>query len=603
MRAVIAQSDLLTAYGSGIDAIWTGLIEGRTAITATNPFTRAPSAPPLAMVPELAVPPGQSRVRAILDRLLAALPGKFPPSTPIILATTVGEIEAIEQSVLQNNPSLAAKASPTRLLAEIKNQLGLTGPGMILSSACASSSAALCRAAALIERGEAESILVITADAVSEFVHAGFTTLLSLCDGPAKPFDAGHCGLSLGEGAAWALITREDSPSATNNSPVILGWSSTADAIHMTAPDREANGLTRAITQACQMSRISPAQIDLIAAHGTGTLYNDSMEMRAFHRAIDKPTPTFSIKGATGHTLAAAGLMQILVACHGMKLGIAPPTVGLVAPDETAMGWAANSAAPLSGNPIALSTNSGFGGVNTAVILADRLAADVAKMESRPAVHAQVSVPARPGVVGIGWFSSEDCGAIRAGAEAVSRKSPVLSDTKELTDLIGLTPKYFPRMTSDTRAALAAASQVMRLLGWRAMSNVGIVGCDFSGWLAADQTYFRDYIEQGRTLGRANHFIYTLPTSSLSEVAIALGLNGPTLHLHDDQSPAQAMVSNAIKIVQAGEAAGMLCILGDTAHAVCIAVGTGDALPAVDLAGDVLATIRQFRTLLLTVSG
>jgi 3-oxoacyl-(acyl-carrier-protein) synthase len=134
-------------------------------------------------------------------------------------------------------------------------------------------------------------------------------------------------------------------------------------------------------------------------------------------------------------------------------------------------------------------------------------------------------------------------------------------------------------MTEETRAALAAASLVMRLLEWRAMENVGIISCEFSGWLSADERYFRDYIAQGRTLGRANHFIYTLPTSALSEVAIALRLNGPTLHLHGDDSPRRGMVEAAIAMVQNGEAAGMLCVCSEGPKTLCIAVGFGDELP------------------------
>src|SRR5882757_5955006 len=114
----------------------------------------------------------------------------------------------------------------------------------------------------MVEDGT-ESVLIVTADAVSEFVYAGFSTLLSLCETSAKPFDASHCGLSLGEGAAWALITPEDSPRTIKDSPIILGWSTTADAIHMTAPDRTAGGLSRASTAACGMAMIEPNQVGL----------------------------------------------------------------------------------------------------------------------------------------------------------------------------------------------------------------------------------------------------------------------------------------------------------------------------------------------------
>jgi 3-oxoacyl-[acyl-carrier-protein] synthase II len=93
------------------------------------------------------------------------------------------------------------------------------------------------------------------------------------------------------------------------------------------------------------------------------------MEMVAFRNLLSSPRPTFSVKGAVGHTLAAAGLVQILVAGRAISRGIVPPTVGLVKADDAAAGWARATAADLGQSRLALSTNSGFGGVNTAVVL------------------------------------------------------------------------------------------------------------------------------------------------------------------------------------------------------------------------------------------
>jgi 3-oxoacyl-[acyl-carrier-protein] synthase II len=114
--------------------------------------------------------------------------------------------------------------------------------------------------------------------------------------------------------------------------------------------------------------------VDLIAAHGTATSYSDAMEMVAFRAAMGRPRPVFSVKGGVGHTLAPAGLVQILVAGRAMSLGLAPPTVGLTSPDDVAAGWVHGEAAALGAGRsgtgrLALSTNSGFGGVNTAILL------------------------------------------------------------------------------------------------------------------------------------------------------------------------------------------------------------------------------------------
>jgi 3-oxoacyl-[acyl-carrier-protein] synthase II len=300
---------------------------------------------------------------------LSPLIGRLDPLTPLILCTTVGEIEYVERAILGSRPSLAAEARPQILLGRLKQRLNLHGPGLVISSACASSAAALTRAASLLLRGHGKQILVVTCDSVSEFVYSGFSTLQSLCEGPARPFDALRSGLTLGEAAAWALVASEDAPADRRGATDILGWGNTTDAVHMTAPDRNARGLSRAIGKACAMASRDARDISFIAAHGTATVYNDAMELLAFSGATPGPRPIFSIKGAIGHTLAAAGLIQVLVAGRAMSRGVVPPTVGLAAPDPSAVDWAHTAAVPLGGAPLALSTNSGFGGVNSAILL------------------------------------------------------------------------------------------------------------------------------------------------------------------------------------------------------------------------------------------
>lgn len=366
MSVAIAQSGVATAYGWGLDALWAGLLSGRSAIRSTQRFAeRGFVSDQAALIPDLRVEPGESPIWAALKRLLEPIAGKLDPTTPLILATTVGEIEFIERAVLEEKASFADESQTRILLDRVKRLLGLRGLGCVLSSACASSTAALTRAAAMVRHGEAPSVLVVTGDVVSEFVYSGFSSLLSLCGTPARPFDRERCGLTLGEAVAWALVSRSES----QDSVPILGWGNTTDAVHMTAPDRNAAGLSRAITKALTMAGQPTEAIGLIAAHGTGTLYSDAMEMVAFRAALQAPRPVFSVKGGIGHTLAAAGLAQILVAQRALALGIAPPTVGLGDPDDSAAGWASKSAVPLGNFPLALSTNSGFGGVNTAIVL------------------------------------------------------------------------------------------------------------------------------------------------------------------------------------------------------------------------------------------
>ncbi|HWE04100.1 MAG TPA: beta-ketoacyl synthase N-terminal-like domain-containing protein [Tepidisphaeraceae bacterium] len=602
MKVVIAQSDVVTAYGWGMPALWNGLLGGKTAVKCSARFAdRKFAVNQVAAVPDLHVDIGGSRSMAMLARLLAPLIGRLDPLTPLLVATTVGEIEYLEQAVFSSQPRLAAQARPDVLLGRIKRLLQLTGPAMVVSSACASSTAAVARAASMIRHGEAPAVLVVTCDSVSEFVYAGFSTLLSLCETPARPFDAERSGLSLGEAAAWALIT-SDIASPDADSTAIVGWGSTTDAVHMTAPDRNAGGLSRAISKACAMAGRNAAEIDFIAAHGTATIYNDAMELVAFRNAIRKAIPVFSIKGAVGHTLATAGLLQILVTARAMSENRVPPTVGMSVPDPDADGWVHATPVAIAGATLALSTNSGFGGVNTAILLDHRGAhrdglstnagkePEIASWRLPFALHPQRQDQDHrhaPGAAdhreaeidslmpaAVAWFTGRHYGTILPGEKSLTRPSPALGDSKEMLALIDRPIKYLARMGPEARSCLAAASLAIKAAGWRdnPPPEIGILAAGYDGWLAADEAYFRDYVAGGLTLGRGNLFIYTLPTSTQGEISIALSLNGPTLHIQDDAHPVAALFHQAGQLIDNQEADAVLVLYSDAGASICFAI-------------------------------
>ena len=351
-------------------------MSGITAIKSTDHFAeRGFLSNQAAAIPELNTESASegSRILAILTRLLAPLAGRLDPLTPLILTTTVGQVEYVERAVLSDNPQLLDAADPDRLAHLVKLLLGLRGPAMVVSSACASSAVAISRAAAMVRHGQAPQVLVVACDSISELVFSGFSGLLGMSDQPARPFDANRDGLSLGEAGAWALVADADSPAATTWAAEILGWGSSTDAVHMTAPDRAGRGLCRAITKACDMAGRAPEQIQFIAAHGTATSFSDAMEMAAFLRIFHQPRPVFSTKGGTGHTLAAAGLLQLLIVQKALSVGTIPPTVGLANADVTAIGWVSNKPTHTDVGGLAISTNSGFGGANTALLLGGRV--------------------------------------------------------------------------------------------------------------------------------------------------------------------------------------------------------------------------------------
>lgn len=175
----------------------------------------------------------------------------------------------------------------------------------------------------------------------------------------------------------------------------------------------------------------------------------------------------------------------------------------------------------------------------------------------------------------VAWFSAEHCGSLTRDGAVMQHKSPSFSAVDEVMSLIGSPVKYYSRMTAEARSCLCAASLAMRAVNWPDR-EIGLLAANESAWRIANEEYFRDYLANGRSLGRGNLFIYTLPTSTLGEVAIALKLRGPTLHIADDAQPIAGMIRHAEQMVDDGEAGGMLALWSDAQAAVCLAIEGGD---------------------------
>jgi len=295
----------------------------------------------------------------------------LPKDAKLLLATTKGEIDLLEQSMLMQQGD-GADAIVTRLLAKVAGLTKVGGEGLVISAACTSSAAAAAQAAAMIRNGHADCVLVVACDSITEFIFSGFSSLMALDSEPARPFDRNRAGLNVGEAAAYALLMSEER-AARESRPVLgtlAGWGLSDDANHMTGPSRESEGLKLAISKALASAGIDAADVGFISAHGTGTLYNDQMEMRAFRTVFKNATrPVYSIKGGMGHTMGAAGLVEMIIALRALQERIVPPTVNLKEPDDDARGWVSNQQQAIHEQAFALVTNAGFSGVNTALVL------------------------------------------------------------------------------------------------------------------------------------------------------------------------------------------------------------------------------------------
>ncbi|MBM4243727.1 MAG: beta-ketoacyl-[acyl-carrier-protein] synthase family protein [Deltaproteobacteria bacterium] len=369
-RAIAVEFDLVSALGPDAETTWGALVTGQSGV---RPFARFPAGPArpsnAAFVDGLEPGHGDTLVVQMLRPVLERHRHAIPSDAQLLLATTNGEIEYLERAVA-GEPASAKDSVPTVLATKVQALVGLERPGVVVSAACASSTVAIAEGAAMIRAGEAESVLIVACDFVSEFVAAGFRSLGALAPDRARPFDRDRRGLSLGEAAGFLLLMDEHRARAEARTchAEIAGWGVSSDADHITAPSATGQGLATAIRKALATASVDPRNVGSICAHGTGTRPNDAMELQAFARVFADAVPTYSVKGAVGHTMGTAGLVDAIVAVQSLTVGTAPPTAGLLEPDTDALTWV--SASPQSCSPmVALSTNSGFGGVNSALVL------------------------------------------------------------------------------------------------------------------------------------------------------------------------------------------------------------------------------------------
>jgi len=366
-KVFISKVACVTALGSGADRLWQELLAGKSGIRPLSRFSCDNYVSNLgAVIADLVAPADHSGHDDLLNRLADQI-GPVPGASRLLVASTKGEIDRLE-SACRAGQKLPAAVLFAPLLDKIAKRFGLDDCGTNINAACASSTIALARGAALIAHGQADSVLVYAADLLSEFVFSGFSSLQALSPDPARPFDAGRQGLNLGEAGAALLLTNEagagDAPLAR-----IAGWGAANDAHHVTAPARDGSGLILASTEALQRAGIDTSAVAAISAHGTGTPYNDAMELTAFATIFgDHLPPLHGIKGSIGHTLGAAGAIEAIIAGYSLAQQQIPGTVGCTTPEEAGQGQVSSSGREISGQYL-LSTNSGFGGINGALVL------------------------------------------------------------------------------------------------------------------------------------------------------------------------------------------------------------------------------------------
>src|SRR5713101_4411998 len=305
----------------------------------------------------------------------------------VLVGSGIGGIQTVVDAAIVLHTRGPDRVSPfvvpmmlTDMLAGlIAIQMGAKGPNFGVVSACATAGHALGEAAEIIRRGDADVMLAGGSEApLTRIGLASFDSMRALSrrnDEPeraSRPFDAERDGFVLAE-AAGVLVLESLAHATRRDAHIyaeLTGYGATADAYHITAPSEGGEGAARAMRLALQRSRLEPADIDYINAHGTSTPHNDRTESQAIRTVFGEHVPPVSsTKSMTGHLIGASGAVEAIICIKTILEGCLPPTINYEHPDpECDLDYVPNVARPQHVDA-ALSNSFGFGGHNTAVVV------------------------------------------------------------------------------------------------------------------------------------------------------------------------------------------------------------------------------------------
>jgi len=292
----------------------------------------------------------------------------------VLLGTSTAGILETELAYQRRDPASGALPADFRYagtqnsyaLADfVQRWLGLGGPAMVVSSACSSTAKVFGHAQRMLAAGMIDAAVVGGVDSLCLTTLYGFNSLGLVSSQPCRPYDAARDGISIGEGAGFALLERVDQ--ALPGGALLLGIGESSDAHHMSSPHPEGLGARMAMQRALDSAGIAAGAIDYINLHGTATPANDSSEDLAVTGLFGTATPGSSTKGATGHLLGAAGITEAVISLLAMEHGFVPAGLNTAARDPALHCdyVLENRAAQVRRT---LSNSFGFGGSNCSLV-------------------------------------------------------------------------------------------------------------------------------------------------------------------------------------------------------------------------------------------
>jgi 3-oxoacyl-[acyl-carrier-protein] synthase II len=405
-RVVVTGMGSITSLGQGVQLLWDSLLEGKSGVGMIEGFdTSALSTKIAAQIrgfnPEHFMERREARrmdpfvqyavaaTRMAMEDSRLQITDENAPRIGVMIGSGIGGLHTLEEQfrvMYEKGPDRMSPFFIPMMIADMASgQVSILfnakGPNSTVVTACATGTHAVGDAYRIIQRGDADGMIVGGAEAaITPMGLGGFCAARALStrnDDPqhaSRPFDATRDGFVMGEGAG-VLILESLAHAKARGAKIyveVLGYGLSGDAYHITAPAPEGEGAARSMKMALRNSGIRPEDVDYINAHGTSTIPNDKLETAAIKSVFADHAYKVSVsstKSMTGHLLGAAGAVEAIICAKAIENQIAPPTINYTTPDpECDLDYVPNKPRPLSIRT-AMSNSFGFGGHNATVVV------------------------------------------------------------------------------------------------------------------------------------------------------------------------------------------------------------------------------------------
>lgn len=539
---------IISSLGIGLSATEKTLRENLSAIQPLELFSLL-HGPPL----PVGVVPGMEQASSLLPRThrLAGIAASqameectHPPDA-IIIGTTTGGIFTTEQLLRSGDQKKEhyQHHGLHTVATTLARQVKCTGPVVVVSTACSSGAVVMAIALKMLRGGGAKTVLAGGVDSLCRLTYFGFHSLQLVDQAGCKPLDLNRQGMAVAEGAGMLLLSIEKTDNCTTE---LLGAGLSCDAYHPAAPHPEGQGAFMAMQGALSDAGLEPADISYINLHGTGTPDNDLAESKAVRRLFATLPPLSSIKGASGHSLAAAGAIEAVVATMAISHGFMPANTGLQNVDP-ALGLTPLTSPVAQPTKAVLSNSFGFGGNNGSLAIG---AVDTfQKATSRQPV---------PGLAVHGYSCLTGAGDISETIRRIHEGGPVSGMAGLETISKSLPPRLVRRLKRLPRMTLSLAGDAFENSALSQKPAAVYMG---TSWGALSETY--DFLtrlaESDEKFPSPTDFVGSVHNGPASQVAILFGATGPNITTSGgDYSFEQALLTAELMLDDSPEPALIL---------------------------------------------